>query len=322
MVKVNYFNMQFRSTAIISSSLLVLLISCVNNPSPSNTYESKQLTPHYENIRTTSDTLVTIPKFNSKFVSDRRIEILLPAQYPKKETLYKVLYIQDGEHLFQNDTISFNKSLNFRNQIRSLQATNSISPTIVVAIWSSVNKRFNEYMPEQPKSLLNSAFAKAELKKQTGYNELYSDEYLDFLVNELRPFIIKNFQVSSNNEDSVIMGNEMGALLSLYAAIKHPDIFGNAACFEPYWNVPILGDAFVETLPKSIPSPSSSKFYFDHNSLKTDSHYKSNHSRVLKAFKQKGYSDDNLLSIEYKNFIEDSVNWKRRMDIPLKFLLK
>lgn len=318
--------MHYNVTDITSKFILLtfLILASCKDRSPSNVFRGYSVENDTSfNFKTTikNDTILYIKPFKSNFIDARNVEIWLPKGYPQKNTSYKVLYMHDGQNVFNDNTATYGTSWNMGHKMDSLITTGAIKPTIVVASWSHPEKRFNEYMPAQPGDLTSSAFAKAKLKQNTCCDTLYSDDYLKFMVNELKPFIDSNFQVSTNAADTAIMGSSMGGLISLYATIKYPDIYGNAACLSTHWPVPLLGEPFIESLPTTIPSPGAHKFYFDHGTLTLDAAYEPYQLKVDRVFNTNGFTNANYKSLKFNNHEHSEKYWSRRVTQPLVFLL-
>ncbi len=266
--------------------LISIIISCKNN-SPTNAFEvTEKLQIDNTSILNPSqnDTIIYYNNFKSNFVDPRNVEVWLPKGYPKKGIQYQVLYMHDGQNVFNKETSYSGIAWEIDEKVDSLLAANAIAPTIVVGIWNNGEKRFSEYMPQLPKSLTESAFAKAELKKNFGNDKLLSDDYLKFMTQELLPFINKKFLTSTKPEHTITMGASMGAHISLYAMIKYPNVFGKAGCLSTHWPIPYLGQAFMEELPTSVPEPTFHKIYFDHGTKTLDKDYEPHQLKVNNMF--------------------------------------
>lgn len=307
--------------ALILAAFIV--ISCKEDRSPKNVFKPALVTNDATvaiNTPLESSELIIIPQFKSNHVDSRQVEIYVPKGYPEKGVSYQVLYMHDGQNVFNKQTSNYNKAWEIDEKMDSLLAIDAVKPTIVVASWCHLKKRFNEYMPQQPGDLLNSAFAKAELKKQTGYDQLYSNNYLKFITQELKPYIDKNFQ--TDPKENVIMGSSMGGLISLYAFMEYPDIFKKAGCLSTHWPVPILGEEFMNSLPETIPDPSSRSIYFDYGTKTLDQDYEPHQLKVDAMFTEKGYGDMNYKSLKFEGHEHDEDYWRQRVATPLVFLLK
>lgn len=148
----------------------------------------------------------------------RRIRILLPTNYFDTEIHYPVLYMHDGQNLFV-DAEAFagewevdEAMLEFENE--------GYEGALIVAIDNGQEDRINEYTP----------WANPE------YGGGEGDQYVDFIVNTLKPFVDENYRSLPDREFNGIMGSSLGGLISHYAAISYQSVFSKAGIFSPsYW---------------------------------------------------------------------------------------
>ena len=142
----------------------------------------------------------------------RRVWIYLPLDYAKSTRRYPVLYMHDGQNVFDAAT-SFAGEWGVDETLDSLRAR-----AIVVAVDNGGTTRMSEYNPWQA--------ANASLGGGEG------DRYVDFLANTLKPFIDKRYRTLRDPAHTAIMGSSMGGLISLYTVLKRPDVFGRAGVFS------------------------------------------------------------------------------------------
>ncbi len=165
------------------------------------------------------DTAFNIPQLNRK----RRIWVYLPKTYTYSSKTYPVLYMHDGQNLF-NEQTAFSGEWGVDECLDSLQQLTG-KECIVVGIDNGADKRMTEYNPYD-----NDKFGKGEGK-----------QYVDFLVNTLKPFIDSKYRTKKGPEYTFTAGSSMGALISLYAVIQYPKVFGGAGIFSPaFWLTPQL----------------------------------------------------------------------------------
>jgi predicted alpha/beta superfamily hydrolase len=180
------------------------------------------------------DTVFAIPQLKRT----RRIWIYLPENYSTSAESYPVLYMNDGQNLF-DDLTSFAGEWG----VDEFLDTTLLKPCIVVGIDHGNNKRMNEYNPYD-----NKRFGKGE-----------GDKYLDFLVENLKPFIDENYRTLNDKENTFIAGSSMGGLISMYAVLRYPGVFGGAGVFSPsFW---ITDNKIYDYIKKQGPSVNS-KIYF------------------------------------------------------------
>lgn len=254
------------------------------------------------------------PSFSSAYVKPRNVEIMLPPGYtPKKK--YDVLYMHDGQNVFDTATAYAHVEWQIDETVSKLVASKKIRPVIVVASWCT-DQRFAEYMPAKPKDAIDGAKKSGLLK-----NDLLSDDYLEFIVNELKPFVDKNFSTYTTPEHTFIMGSSMGGLISCYAVCEYPQIFGGAACLSTHW--PALNGTFLAYVKDHLPDPSNHKFYFDHGTVTLDSLYQPFQQKVDTMMAKAGYQQNrNWISLIFEGAAHNEDAWQKRVHIPIEFLLK
>jgi len=160
------------------------------------------------------DTAFSIPQLNRT----RRVWIYLPSDYLGSKKNYPVLYMHDGQNVF-DDLTSFAGEWNVDETLDSLGKHSE--EMIVIAIDHGGSKRINEYCPY-------------DMEK---FGEGEGDKYVDFLVKTLKPFIDKNYRTLKNKQNTFIAGSSMGGLISMYAILKYPRVFGGAGIFSPAFSV-------------------------------------------------------------------------------------
>jgi predicted alpha/beta superfamily hydrolase len=152
----------------------------------------------------------------------RRIWVYLPPGYGSSRKRYPVLYMHDGQNLFE-DTTSYSGEWGVDEAMDSLE--NPRQEMIVVGIDNGGATRTNEYSP-----LDMERFGKGE-----------GDQYVEFLVKTLRPYINRNFRTDRRNRSNYIAGSSMGGLISFWAMLRQRRKWGGAGVFSPaFWVVPGL----------------------------------------------------------------------------------
>jgi len=164
------------------------------------------------------DTAFYIPQLKRH----RRVWIYLPDSYASSGKKYPVLYMHDGQNIFDNATGGF-------GEWGVDEALDTLGPQhgemIVVGIDHGGVKRINEYSPY-------------DMEK---YGKGEGDLYVDFLTKTLKPFIDKHYRTKKDAEHTFTAGSSMGGLISFYAILKYPKVFGGAGVFSPaFWITPQL----------------------------------------------------------------------------------
>jgi predicted alpha/beta superfamily hydrolase len=273
-----------------------------------------------ENIIDVLGTLQTIENFPTKWLNPRRVDIWLPPEYRKdKSQRFSVLYMHDGQNLFIPE-LSYTKiDWGLDEAIVALRKQDKIAPTMVVGIWNTPN-RVLEYMPAKPLRESGNTKEKIQVMPFHKKEKVLSDQYLKFIVSDLKPYIDSHFQTQPDVDHTAIMGSSMGGLISLYAVCEYPEIFGSAGCISTHW--PIAGGAIVKFLPPVLPKPDSHRFYFDFGTEELDSNYEKYQKRVDAIMERAGYSKDkNWTTRRFAGAGHAEKYWRERIHIPLEFLL-
>jgi predicted alpha/beta superfamily hydrolase len=171
------------------------------------------------------DTAFWIPQLKRT----RRVWIYLPETYANEEMKYRfpVLYMQDGQNVF-DDATSFSGEWGVDEAFDS----SGRQLCIIVAIDHGGDKRLNEYNPYD-----SDRFGKGE-----------GDAYVVFIVKTLKPYIDKKFRTVKGKKTTYIAGSSMGGLISMYAVLKYPKVFGGAAVFSPaFW---VTGSRIYDDIKK------------------------------------------------------------------------
>jgi enterochelin esterase-like enzyme len=294
--------------------LLIVLIGCnpIKNEKPA----------------VSSGRIDRIDNLVSKYVDTRIVDVWLPDNY-SAEKKYAVIYMHDGQMLFDS-TITWNKQeWRVDEELSLLIDDDNVRECIVVGIWNNGAFRHSEYFPQRILEDLSE-----EIRNELVINALkgkaQADNYLRYLVDELKPLIDTKYSTYSNAENTIIMGSSMGGIISLYALCEYPQVFGAAACLSTHWPLVIPGD--VETskivsemyrnyLKAKLPLPNGKRVYFDYGTGTLDSLYKPHQLLVDEILRAKGYSEKNWITIEFKGDEHSERSWSRRLSIPLKFVL-
>ena len=270
--------------------------------------------------------LVRLENFPSSFVQPRNVTILLPAGYDKGMKRYPVIYMHDGQNLFEPGYAYGGKEWGIDEAMaaRKRQA-------IVVGVWNT-NLRGREYLPTKVVANLPEALRK-RIEALHGGNSL-ADNYLQFLVKELKPHIDKSYRTLPGRSSTSLMGSSMGGLISLYGMGEYPDVFGNAAALSIHWpladptkadeaDIAAITSAFEMWLSQSRMRPGGNRFYTDHGSINLDGFYQPYSVRMDAIFKAQGWKQgSNWVSKIYVGTDHNEAAWRERVHVPLAFVLK
>ena len=147
-----------------------------------------------------------------------------------------------------------------------------------------------------------------------------SDNYLRFLVSELKPFIDKTYLTKPDADNTLIMGSSMGGMISAYAVSEYPEVFGAAACLSTHW---VLGEgAAVKWYKNNWPTAGSHRLYFDYGTKSIDADYEPFQKMMDAVMRQKGYREnEDWVTRRFEGASHRPKAWRERLHIPLIFLL-
>jgi enterochelin esterase-like enzyme len=270
--------------------------------------------------------------FTSQYVKARNIDVWLPEGY-NSDKKYAVLYMHDGQMLFDSTTTWNKQEWGVDEIVSKLIKQNLIKSCIVVGIWNGGDLRRSEYFPQKPFEALTAFQQDTLLKsKRNSYpvfaTKVQSDNYLKFIVHELKPFIDKNYSTYTNKKNTFIAGSSMGGLISMYAICEYPNIFGAAACLSTHWigtyttDNTLIPDVFLNYLKNNLPPKRNHKIYFDYGTITLDAAYPVFQKRANVIMQQKGFTEKQWITREFIGKDHSENAWRERLDIPLLFLLK
>lgn len=147
----------------------------------------------------------------------RRIWLYLPPEYKWDEKRYPVIYMHDGQNLFDEET-AFGEEWGIDETMNAMK-----KKCLIVGIDNGQDKRITEYNFYD-----NEQHGKGEGK-----------QYVQFIVDTLKPYIDRTYRTLAGREHTFTAGSSLGGLISFYASMYYPEVFGGAGIFSPaFWIVP------------------------------------------------------------------------------------
>jgi len=269
--------------------------------------------------------LERLPNFPSKFVDARHVDVWLPAGY-RADRPHAVLYMHDGQMLFDAGTTWNKQAWNLHEAVQRLINDGRLTDTIVVGVWNNGPYRHSEYFPQKFLPLMPAARREQHVA-QGLKGKPQSDDYLRFLVEELKPAIDARYATRRDAANTVLMGSSMGGLISVYAMNEYPQVFGGAAGLSTHWvgmhkaNAAIPLAAF-NYLRDHLADPATHRLYQDHGTTELDALYAPYQSVVDDLARERGYVDG--VNFDTRVFAGTGHNekaWADRLETPLLFLL-
>ena len=272
-----------------------------------------------------SGTVVRFENFASAFVNPRNVDVWLPADF-KKEKNYAVLYMHDGQMLYDAAQTWNGQEWKVDETMSRLLKEGRIRDCIVVGIWNDGEYRRSDYLPQKALGYLPDELADS-ITRNVLMGALRSDAYLSFLVYELKPFIDSSFSTLTGRENTFVMGSSMGGLVSMYAICEYPEVFGGAACLSTHWyGTPVswnikVPEAYLKYLSTHLPDPATHRIYFDHGTETLDRYYGPFQRQADSLMEAAGYDASNWMTRTFLGKAHTEDAWAERLEIPLVFLL-
>eukprot|EP01103_Thecamoeba_quadrilineata_P007744 TRINITY_DN1757_c0_g1_i1.p1 TRINITY_DN1757_c0_g1~~TRINITY_DN1757_c0_g1_i1.p1 ORF type:complete len:237 (-),score=28.31 TRINITY_DN1757_c0_g1_i1:42-752(-) len=230
--------------------------------------------------------------------------------------------MHDGQNLFIAESSFSGVDWGVSRTISHLASLRLIPEVIVVGIWNTEH-RLSEYLPGKPYDLFEEQKEEQlELIHQEFGNLPSSDDYLRFIVEELKPFIDFKFRSKGDQPNTFTMGSSMGGLIACYTICEYPNIFHGAACLSTHW--PCSSGIMVKYLeqPNIIPDPANHKLYFDLGTDPTDEEYHPFQLAVNNLCHERGYVQGKNFAYEFFEGEDHSeMCWRNRLYLPILFFL-
>lgn len=250
-----------------------------------------------------TDSVQRYHNFISRYVPYQRdLVVYLPPDYEREERRYPVLYLHDGQNLFDPET-AYVKGMDWKadETADALIRAGEIEPLIIVGIFNTGVHRIEEYTPTRDKKLGG------------GHAELYGQ----MLVEELKPFIDERYRTLPDAHNTGLGGSSLGGLATLYLGFTDPEIFGKLAVLSPsvWWDNKAILKIIRQTQPKprlkiwlSMGTEESKTGLSDANSLRD-------------ALVAKGWNESDDLHYEViAGAKHEEAAWAQRVDPVLRYL--
>jgi predicted alpha/beta superfamily hydrolase len=292
------------------NSVFLLLTSLVLFSCANRSHDADSTKRHVTGI------LIEHKNFPSKYVSPRQVDVWLPSNYDSKKR-YAVLYMHDGQNCFDSATSYTRVDWGADETLSQLRAEGKIRDVIAVGIWNTPN-RYGEYMPQKAYEMLPQS-TRDSMQARYPMARMASDNYLKFIVEELKPFIDSTYSTNPTPDATAIMGSSMGGLISLYAICEYPSVFGKAACLSTHF--PAGNGIMIDYLKTHLPAPEAHKIYFDFGTETLDKDYEPFQQRADSVMLANGYTlCKNWLTKKFEGDDHSERAWRKRLHIPMLFL--
>ncbi|HEY8599168.1 MAG TPA: glycogen debranching protein GlgX [Thermomicrobiales bacterium] len=227
----------------------------------------------------------------------RDLKVYLPPSYAEGDRRYPVIYMHDGQNLFDRAT-AFNEEWHVDETMEALAAEGI--EAIIVGIPNMGPERLDEYSPF--------------IDERHGGGR--GEDYLAFITGTLKPYVDASFRTLPDAEHTGMLGSSMGGLISLYAFFRYDDVFGFAGAMSPsLWFAEGAIFSFIAEADRT-----TGRLYFDTGTAHGDTALADTH-RLRDLLTEKGFAGDQLRYIEDEGAGHNEAAWGARFADTVKFLL-
>ncbi len=251
----------------------------------------------------------------------RTLRIYLPPLYDTSKRRYGVLYMHDAQNLFNVKDSAFGTIWDVKNSLDQRHQTMPDKDIIVVGIDNGERYRYAEYSPW--KSNVGAYYLPHAL--ETGIPGGEGFEYIDFIVNTLKPYIDTHFRTKPDRENTSIAGSSMGGLISLCAGISHQQIFSKIAAFS---SAIYFAEDEVIKLIERMGQKADMRIYMDVGTAETSNPsipdfpkvYVDCSQHTYDALIQQGFNPNHLIFKIFEGDIHNESCWAKRFPDMLSWL--
>ncbi len=313
---------------LLVSALLLALTACGIDKTAGTVGDG-----HPDKPQVSAGKLDFYPNFESKsgLVTPRNVYVWLPADYAKHKK-YAVVYMSDGQNLFDAEKMFNHQEWCVDEVFGELSEASRIQNCIVVGVANAFRTRSQEYFPQDVFERYSPALKEYAKSKRMGEEELLGNDYLKFLVEELKPFIDATYSTRKDRNHTFHMGSSMGGLISSYAVAKYPEVFGGAGCLSTHSVLYITNydaeqefidpanQCYVDYLRENL-KPNSCKLYMDRGDQTLDAVYPKYQDRLDAMFREAGWDDAHYVSQVFPGLAHVEGSWASRLEVPVLYLL-
>jgi len=272
-----------------------------------------------------SGRLERLADFPSRFVDARHVDVWLPEGYSSAGRC-QVLYMHDGQMLFDGANTWNRQGWQVDVPLARLMREGRVPCTLVVGIHNTGIWRHSEYFPQKFLRHVSPTF-RSSFEAEYLRNKPQADNYLRFIVEELKPAIDRRYATLPGRAHTFVMGSSMGGAISVYAMNEYPQVFGGAAGLSLAWvgmgkaNFELPLAAF-DYLRDHLAPPAGHRLYMDHGDGDMDAWFGNYQAFVDEIVRDKGYTAAHWQTLRFPGTGHSERDWAARLEAPLEFLLR
>ena len=274
---------------------------------------------------------VDIPAVATTAIVSLRVTVWLPPGYDAGKHRYGVVYMNDGQNVFFPERSGYDKVWAADKAVLGLIARHRIAPVIIVAVDHPGDARYSQYFPQALYAMALPAL-RAQFDR-LAKGPITGDAYLRFLTDDLKPMVDRRFRTLGDAAHTAIVGSSMGGLISCYAFVERPDVFGRAACVSTHWPLadpadvgPFSADVaslWKRYLTQRLGKPAGRRLWMDHGTETLDAAYAPWQAAINADLVALGWRRGrDFASREYKGAAHEENAWAARLPDMLAWLLK
>lgn len=237
-----------------------------------------------------------IKNFESKYVQSRDVIIWLPPDYDSSDSKrFPVLYMHDGQNIFNPATSSLGYDWRIDEITDSLIFIREIPSLIIIGIYNS-GRRFYEYS-----------------------NTDEGGNYMKFIVTELKPFIDSNYKTLSDRNNTFVGGSSMGGLISFMLGWEYPEVFSRMICVSPAFKIRNVD--YLSVVKNYEGNKKPLKIYIDNGGIGLESELQPGIYEMLEVLQEKNYRlNEDIFWFKDENAEHNEIAWSKRAPTFIKFL--
>ena len=273
---------------------------------------------------------VEIEAIEAAGLPTQRVTIWLPPEYeaePKRR--FPVLYMWDGQNLFDPAQTQYNKAWMVQDVLKGMVARGEAEPHVVVGIWSPPGKdRYRSYVPQFAE---NAKGMVANSVSEIAGAPIASERQLGWVADTLIPRVERDYRVETGADNRTIAGASMGGVMSCYSIIERPEVFGRAGCVSAHLAMadPQMAPQHEEQiawlwdnyLDAHLGKPNGRRIWMDHGTEMLDSYYGPWQIMLAEDLAQRGWREgEDFTARVYEGAEHDEIFWNARMAEMLRWL--